>query len=98
MAIPEEVRRYWLPILLAAAGFLFQLLVLPKSFPPSHYDGESPLPRLPPPRAVAGVLRFVGLIGCFGCSAWNPEVCAGREGGRGIRAALQRVVSAIDPN
>ncbi|KAE8812359.1 hypothetical protein D1007_10718 [Hordeum vulgare] len=38
MAIPEEVRRYWLPILLAAGGFLFQLLVLPKSFPPSHYD------------------------------------------------------------
>ncbi|VAH27690.1 unnamed protein product [Triticum turgidum subsp. durum] len=38
MAIPEELRRYWLPILLAAAGFLFQLLVLPKSFPPSHYD------------------------------------------------------------
>ncbi|KQK15065.1 uncharacterized protein LOC100831408 [Brachypodium distachyon] len=38
MAIPEEVRRYWLPILFAAAGFLFQLLVLPKSFPPSHYD------------------------------------------------------------
>uniref|UniRef100_A0A0E0LNQ2 J domain-containing protein n=1 Tax=Oryza punctata TaxID=4537 RepID=A0A0E0LNQ2_ORYPU len=38
MAIPAEVRRYWLPILLAAAGFLFQLLVLPHSFPPSHYD------------------------------------------------------------
>ncbi|KAF6999932.1 hypothetical protein CFC21_015906 [Triticum aestivum] len=38
MAIPEELRRYWLTILLAAAGFLFQLLVLPKSFPPSHYD------------------------------------------------------------
>jgi hypothetical protein len=40
MAIPEEARRYWLPILLSAAGFLFQLFVLPKSFPPSHYDGE----------------------------------------------------------
>ncbi|KAL5198956.1 hypothetical protein ABZP36_002468 [Zizania latifolia] len=38
MAIPAEVRRYWLPILLFAAGFLFQLLVLPHSFPPSHYD------------------------------------------------------------
>uniref|UniRef100_A0ACD5YY71 Uncharacterized protein n=1 Tax=Avena sativa TaxID=4498 RepID=A0ACD5YY71_AVESA len=38
MAIQEEVRRYWLPILLSAAGFLFQLFVLPKSFPPSHYD------------------------------------------------------------
>uniref|UniRef100_A0A0E0EEU5 J domain-containing protein n=1 Tax=Oryza meridionalis TaxID=40149 RepID=A0A0E0EEU5_9ORYZ len=38
MAIPAEVRRYWLPILLAAAGFLFQLLVLPISFPPTHYD------------------------------------------------------------
>uniref|UniRef100_A0A0E0I4I5 J domain-containing protein n=1 Tax=Oryza nivara TaxID=4536 RepID=A0A0E0I4I5_ORYNI len=37
MAIPAEVRRYWLPILLAAAGFLFQLLVLPISFPPTHY-------------------------------------------------------------
>jgi Zn-dependent membrane protease YugP len=44
MAIPAEVRRYWLPILLAAAGFLFQLLVLPISFPPTHYYGEFPRP------------------------------------------------------
>ncbi|KAF8668843.1 hypothetical protein HU200_052044 [Digitaria exilis] len=38
MEIPAEVRRYWLPILLFTAGFLFQLLVLPRHFPPSHYD------------------------------------------------------------
>lgn len=51
MAIPEEVRRYWLPILLAAAGFLFQLLVLPKSFPPSHYDALG-IPRFAPVEKV----------------------------------------------
>jgi hypothetical protein len=49
MEIPPVVRRYWLPILLITAGFLFQLLVLPRSYPPSHYDGESSLPS-PPPR------------------------------------------------
>ncbi|TVU37731.1 hypothetical protein EJB05_11062 [Eragrostis curvula] len=38
MEIPPVVRRYWLPILLITAGFLFQLLVLPHSYPPSHYD------------------------------------------------------------
>ncbi|RLM86671.1 hypothetical protein C2845_PM04G28860 [Panicum miliaceum] len=38
MEIPAEVRRYWLPILLFTAGFLFQLLVLPRHFPPTHYD------------------------------------------------------------
>jgi hypothetical protein len=50
MEIPAEVRRYWLPILLFTAGFLFQLLVLPRHFPPTHYDGESllvPVPALP---------------------------------------------------
>ncbi|OEL13962.1 hypothetical protein BAE44_0025023 [Dichanthelium oligosanthes] len=38
MEIPAQVRRYWLPILLFTAGFLFQLLVLPRHFPPTHYD------------------------------------------------------------
>ncbi|KAL6841734.1 hypothetical protein ACP4OV_028246 [Aristida adscensionis] len=38
MEIPEQVRRYWLPILLFTAGFLFQILVLPGSYPPTHYD------------------------------------------------------------
>ncbi|XP_062189389.1 uncharacterized protein LOC133892557 isoform X2 [Phragmites australis] len=38
MEIPAEVRRYWLPILLFTVGFLFQLLVLPHHFPPTHYD------------------------------------------------------------
>ncbi|KAL6657022.1 hypothetical protein ACP70R_004802 [Stipagrostis hirtigluma subsp. patula] len=38
MEIPAQVRRYWLPILLFTAGFLFQLLVLPHSYPPTHYD------------------------------------------------------------
>ncbi|XP_062187126.1 uncharacterized protein LOC133890665 [Phragmites australis] len=38
MEIPAEVRRYWLPILLFTAGFLFQLVVLPHRFPPTHYD------------------------------------------------------------
>jgi len=38
MEIPAEVRRYWLPILLFTAGFLFQLLVLPRHFPRTHYD------------------------------------------------------------
>jgi len=50
MEIPAEVRRYWLPILLFTAGFLFQLLVLPRHFPRTHYDGESllvPVPALP---------------------------------------------------
>jgi Zn-dependent membrane protease YugP len=51
MEIPAEVRRYWLPISLFTAGFLFQLIVLPRHFPPSHYDGEShfvPVPTSPP--------------------------------------------------
>ncbi|WVZ66790.1 hypothetical protein U9M48_015963 [Paspalum notatum var. saurae] len=38
MEIPAAVRRYWLPILLFIAGFLFQVLVLPHRFPPTHYD------------------------------------------------------------
>ncbi|XP_066398105.1 uncharacterized protein [Miscanthus floridulus] len=38
MEIPAQVRRYWLPILLFTAGFLFQALVLPRHFPPTHYD------------------------------------------------------------
>ncbi|GJN10921.1 hypothetical protein PR202_ga29069 [Eleusine coracana subsp. coracana] len=38
MEIPPVVRRYWLPILLITAGFLFHLLVLPHSYPPTHYD------------------------------------------------------------
>jgi hypothetical protein len=59
MAIPEEVRRYWLPILLSAAGFLFQLLVLPKSFPPSHYDGESHHPAASRSILPATFPRFV---------------------------------------
>ena len=46
MEIPAAVRRYWLPILLFIAGFLFQVLVLPHRFPPTHYDGESPSPSL----------------------------------------------------
>jgi hypothetical protein len=40
--IPAHVRRYWLPILLFTAGFLFQVVVLPRHFPLTHYDGESP--------------------------------------------------------
>ncbi|KAJ1292022.1 hypothetical protein BS78_02G361200 [Paspalum vaginatum] len=38
MEIPAVVRRYWLPILLFIAGFLFQVLVLPHRFPLTHYD------------------------------------------------------------
>ncbi|CAD6216982.1 unnamed protein product [Miscanthus lutarioriparius] len=38
MEIPAQVRRYWLPILLFTAGFLFQVLVLPRHIPPTHYD------------------------------------------------------------
>jgi hypothetical protein len=52
MEIPPLVRRYWLPILLITAGFLFQLLVLPRSYPPSHYDGESSRPSAAPPSVI----------------------------------------------
>lgn len=38
MAI-AAAKRYWLPLVLFALGFFFQLVVLPRSFPPSHYDG-----------------------------------------------------------
>ncbi|ONM25555.1 DNAJ heat shock N-terminal domain-containing protein [Zea mays] len=48
MEIPAQVRRYWLPILLFTAGFLFQVLVLPRHFPPTHYD-------------VLGVERFASV-------------------------------------
>jgi len=52
MEIPAQVRRYWLPILLFTAGFLFQVLVLPRHIPPTHYDGESPS-AVPTPASLA---------------------------------------------
>jgi hypothetical protein len=77
MEIPPVVRRYWLPILLITAGFLFQLLVLPRSYPPSHYDGESslPSPRLalrystPLICSRSEICFSVGLLWCVVCSA-----------------------------
>jgi hypothetical protein len=104
MEIPPLVRRYWLPILLITAGFLFQLLVLSRSYPPSHYDGESSRPSAAPPLRYSTPLICsrseicfsVGLLWWVVCSARNREVRAGREGGRGLRPALQGVVSLID--
>uniref|UniRef100_A0A6V7QRF5 J domain-containing protein n=1 Tax=Ananas comosus var. bracteatus TaxID=296719 RepID=A0A6V7QRF5_ANACO len=38
IAIPPLLKRYWIPILLFALGLFFQLVVLPSSYPPTHYD------------------------------------------------------------
>jgi Zn-dependent membrane protease YugP len=46
LAMPPFLKKYWLPILLFATGFFFQLVVLPSSFPPTHYDGFSLSPRI----------------------------------------------------
>jgi hypothetical protein len=93
MEIPPVVRRYWLPILLITAGFLFQLLVLPRSYPPSHYDGESSLPSPPPPSVIrrpwfARVLRFASLLAC--CGVLFAVLGIDRS------APVERVVEAYD--
>ncbi|KAF3322936.1 hypothetical protein FCM35_KLT12925 [Carex littledalei] len=36
--IPPFLKKYWLPLLLFAVGLFFQLVVLPSSYPPTHYD------------------------------------------------------------
>ncbi|XP_078160635.1 DNAJ heat shock N-terminal domain-containing protein [Carex rostrata] len=38
LAVPQFLKRYWLPVLLFAVGLFFQLFVLPSSYPPTHYD------------------------------------------------------------
>lgn len=35
------LKAYWLPLILLASSVFYQLFILPRSYPPSHYDGES---------------------------------------------------------
>ena len=35
------LKAYWIPLALFAFFVLFQLILLPNSFPPSHYEGDS---------------------------------------------------------
>ncbi|KAL7598254.1 hypothetical protein Lser_V15G21596 [Lactuca serriola] len=37
-SLPSIVKAYWLPAILFSASMFFQLVALPRSFPPSHYD------------------------------------------------------------
>lgn len=41
-SMPFALKAYWLPLLLLSASIVFQLFVIPLSFPHSHYDGNSP--------------------------------------------------------
>ncbi|KAJ4793561.1 DNAJ heat shock family protein [Rhynchospora pubera] len=38
MSIPFFLKKYWIPLLFFAAGLFFQLVVLPSSYPPTHYE------------------------------------------------------------
>ncbi|KAL8244127.1 hypothetical protein R6Q59_010385 [Mikania micrantha] len=35
---PSIIQAYWLPAMLFCASMFFQLVAIPRSFPPSHYD------------------------------------------------------------
>ncbi|KAJ9568296.1 hypothetical protein OSB04_004262 [Centaurea solstitialis] len=37
-ALPSIIKSYWLPAILFCASMFFQLVAIPRSFPPSHYD------------------------------------------------------------
>ncbi|KAJ6835438.1 uncharacterized protein M6B38_331755 [Iris pallida] len=37
-ALPQFLKRYYFPIVTFSLGLFFQLFVLPRSYPPSHYD------------------------------------------------------------
>ncbi|KAL4566500.1 hypothetical protein LXL04_030616 [Taraxacum kok-saghyz] len=37
-SFPSIVKAYWLPAILFSASMFFQLVAIPRSFPPSHYD------------------------------------------------------------
>ncbi|XP_057952324.1 uncharacterized protein LOC131146631 [Malania oleifera] len=37
-SIVSALRAYWLPLILFSASLFFQLIVIPSSFPPSHYE------------------------------------------------------------
>ncbi|KAL9995494.1 hypothetical protein Hdeb2414_s0687g00935751 [Helianthus debilis subsp. tardiflorus] len=37
--LPSVIQAYWLPAILFCASMFFQLVAIPRSFPPSHYDG-----------------------------------------------------------
>lgn len=76
MEIPAQVRRYWLPILLFTAGFLFQVVVLPRHFPPTHYDGESSSGVLTPAsrspiRPRSDFWDWCGLVVLCGLQYWE---------------------------
>ncbi|KAI3820849.1 hypothetical protein L1987_08399 [Smallanthus sonchifolius] len=36
--LPSAIQAYWLPAILFCASVFFQLVAIPRSFPPSHYD------------------------------------------------------------
>ncbi|KAJ0790009.1 putative protein-disulfide reductase [Helianthus annuus] len=36
--LPSVIQAYWLPAILFCASMFFQLVAIPRSFPPSHYD------------------------------------------------------------
>ncbi|KAJ3700029.1 hypothetical protein LUZ61_003734 [Rhynchospora tenuis] len=38
MSIPLFLKKYWIPLLLFAAGLFCQLVLLPSSYPPTHYE------------------------------------------------------------
>ncbi|KAI3504671.1 hypothetical protein L1887_26318 [Cichorium endivia] len=37
-SLPSIIKAYWLPAILFSASMFFQLVAIPRSFPPSHYD------------------------------------------------------------
>ncbi|KAJ3673381.1 hypothetical protein LUZ60_006755 [Juncus effusus] len=37
LPLPPFLKKYWLPLILFGVGLFFQLVVLPSSYPPSHY-------------------------------------------------------------
>ncbi|KAE9467239.1 hypothetical protein C3L33_00860, partial [Rhododendron williamsianum] len=42
------LKAYWLPLILLASSVFYQLFILPRSYPPSHYDGENAGVEVPP--------------------------------------------------
>ncbi|GFZ03572.1 DNAJ heat shock N-terminal domain-containing protein [Actinidia rufa] len=37
-SLASALKAYWFPLILFASSVFYQLIILPRSYPPSHYD------------------------------------------------------------